>query len=143
MDSTTFLFVLPVLDEKRTVVQVPGKVQSGYFLPCPVTSHHAEYTWHGPRNVTTACRNTERQCNRLIDSVDEKQGDYRCTAIELGYNKTVVLTVLKVKEEQTVSCQPLSVAAAGTGQHGGAGFRWVVAISLLQLAAIAVRLSTE
>ena len=135
MDSTAFLFVLPVLDEKRTVVQVPGKVQSRYFLHCPVTSHHAEYTWHGPRNVTTACSNTERQCNRLIDSVDEKQGDYRCTAIELGYNKTVVLTVLKVKEEQTV--------AAGTGQHGGAGFRWVVAISLLQLAAIAVRLSTE
>ena len=143
MDSTAFLFVLPVLDEKPTVVQVLDGVQSRYFLPCPVTSHHAEYTWHGPGNVATACSNTERQCNRLIDGVDEKKGDYRCTAIELGYNKTVVLAVLTVKEKQTGSCPQLSVAAAGTGQHGGAGFRWVVAISLLRLAAIAVRLSAE
>ena len=123
--------MLLVPQDERTVA-----FKSKYFLRCPVTSHHAEYTWHGPGSITTACKNTENQCHLLIDSMDhENQGDYRCTAVELGYNRTVVLTVLTVKEME--SWQYSSVASLG--QDVG----WVVAINLLQLRAIAVLQSTE
>ncbi|XP_071753447.2 semaphorin-7A [Centroberyx gerrardi] len=64
-------------------------LRSKYFLRCPVSSHHAEYTWHHHGN-TTACSPTEQQCLLLIDSMGpEQQGTYSCVLEEMGYTRTL------------------------------------------------------
>ncbi|CAL8382999.1 unnamed protein product [Arctogadus glacialis] len=116
---------------KSTFGKVPEEkhsvAESRHFLHCPVTSRHAEYTWHGPGNVTMACKATEDGCDLPIDSIGpENQGIYSCMAVELGYKRTVV-----------------SPSAAGPGRHGGSGVDLVWLLGLLQLAAILVLQNTD
>ncbi|CAL8243272.1 unnamed protein product [Lota lota] len=114
-------------------------LQSRHFLRCPITSRHAEYTWHLPGNATTACLTKEHQCDLLIDGMGpEKEGVYKCTAEELGYTRTVVVGRLLVERKGTQAVP----ASAGLGRYGGSSAGWLVAISLLHLAAIFVVQST-
>ncbi|KAK0133744.1 Semaphorin-7A [Merluccius polli] len=57
------------------------------FMRCPVSSRHAEYTWHRPGNITTTCDVIEKsECNVLIERVVlEDGGVYRCMEEERGY----------------------------------------------------------
>ncbi|XP_026233577.1 semaphorin-7A-like [Anabas testudineus] len=62
---------------------------SKYFLQCPISSHHAQYTWHHHGN-STSCKSKEQHCLILINSMDyEQQGTYKCVSEELGYTKVV------------------------------------------------------
>ncbi|KAM9700028.1 semaphorin-7A-like isoform 1-T1 [Menidia menidia] len=71
------------------VVQVQLPRRSRYFLRCPVSSHHAHYTWHGPGNATS-CSSRGEQCLLLIDGMDwAQEGDYKCVSEELGYSKVL------------------------------------------------------
>ncbi|XP_042339755.1 semaphorin-7A isoform X2 [Plectropomus leopardus] len=74
--------------------------KSKYFLQCPVTSHHAQYTWHHLENNTNdvSCNPREQRCLRLIDSMGPKQeGTYICVLEEMGYSKVLTQYRLELK----------------------------------------------
>ncbi|XP_070762725.1 semaphorin-7A-like [Enoplosus armatus] len=73
-------------DEAEGITLAP---QSKYFLQCPVSSHHAQYTWHHLEN-STSCSSREPQCLLLIDSMGPEQvGTYRCVSEERGYSRVL------------------------------------------------------
>ncbi|TKS69755.1 Semaphorin-7A CDw108 JMH blood group antigen [Collichthys lucidus] len=62
----------PVKDVNN--IRVPSG--SRYFLRCPVSSHHAQYTWDQPKG-NTSCSSKDQQCVLLIDSMSPEQaGSY-------------------------------------------------------------------
>ncbi|KAM3876906.1 semaphorin-7A [Diretmus argenteus] len=76
-------------EEEEAADTITLPLRSRYFLRCPVSSLHAEYTWHHPKNLT-ACRPVEQQCLLLIDSMGpEQEGTYSCVSEEMGYTKTL------------------------------------------------------
>ncbi|KAM4744100.1 semaphorin-7A [Anableps anableps] len=78
-----------------TVKSIKVPSQSRYFLRCPMSSHHAKYTWHGPEG-SRSCNQMEGQCLFLIDSMTPKQeGNYKCESEEMGYQKVLVQYQLK------------------------------------------------
>uniref|UniRef100_A0A3Q2QMT8 Semaphorin-7A n=2 Tax=Fundulus heteroclitus TaxID=8078 RepID=A0A3Q2QMT8_FUNHE len=71
----------------KNVVSVPA--QSSFILRCPVTSHHAHYTWDSPQGLTR-CHPQEGQCLYLIESMTAKQvGEYKCESEERGHRKVL------------------------------------------------------
>uniref|UniRef100_UPI0037E70F0F semaphorin-7A-like n=1 Tax=Semicossyphus pulcher TaxID=241346 RepID=UPI0037E70F0F len=78
---------MSVSDNDKGCIPLPS--ESKYFLQCPVSSLHAEYTWHHPEG-STSCSSKEQQCLLLIDSMGPKQdGNYKCVSEEKGYSKVV------------------------------------------------------
>ncbi|KAM9366667.1 semaphorin-7A [Symphorus nematophorus] len=74
-------------DEDADHISLPP--QSKYFLQCPVTSRHAQYTWRHPGGSTT-CSSREQQCLLLIDSMGHGQeGSYSCVSEEKGYSRVL------------------------------------------------------
>ncbi|XP_035508231.1 semaphorin-7A-like [Morone saxatilis] len=73
--------------EDMDTIRLPS--HSRYFLQCPVSSHHAQYTWEHPGS-STSCSSREQQCLLLIDSMGPEQvGTYRCVSEEMGYSKVL------------------------------------------------------
>ncbi|KAM7014896.1 semaphorin-7A [Tautogolabrus adspersus] len=69
-------------------VQDDGSVtlplKSKYFLECPVSSLHAEYTWLHPKG-SKSCSLKEQQCLLLIDSMGpEQEGTYTSSVREVS-----------------------------------------------------------
>ncbi|XP_029001092.1 semaphorin-7A isoform X2 [Betta splendens] len=63
--------------------------ESRYFLSCPVSSHHAQYSWHHGQK-STSCTSNEDQCIFLIDSMNhEQEGTYKCMSEERGFTKVL------------------------------------------------------
>ncbi|XP_034039381.1 semaphorin-7A isoform X2 [Thalassophryne amazonica] len=85
-----------------TVMDIPP--QSMCMLRCPVSSHHAEYTWQH-HEWSTGCSWKEQDCLLLIDNMGTKEaGNYTCVFEEKGFSKTLRLYQLRVKSraaEQT------------------------------------------
>nr|XP_020514341.1 semaphorin-7A-like [Labrus bergylta] len=85
----------PGLGESDAVQDVPYK--SKYFLQCPVSSLHAEYTWLHPKG-SKSCSLKEQECLLLIHSMSpEQDGTYTCESEEKGYKKVVVKYQLKLQ----------------------------------------------
>lgn len=64
-------------------------LQAKYFLRCPVTSRHAQYTWRH-RAQTTRCSSAEPHCLLLIERMSPEQaGMYSCVSEEKGYTKVL------------------------------------------------------
>ncbi|KAK5604926.1 hypothetical protein CRENBAI_006521 [Crenichthys baileyi] len=79
---------------KNGDVTVP--FQSSYFLRCPMSSHHAQYTWHSPEG-SSSCNPGEGKCILLIDRMTPKQeGDYTCESEEMGYRKVLTQFHLRI-----------------------------------------------
>ncbi|GAA6230449.1 semaphorin-7A-like [Lates japonicus] len=75
--------------------------QSKYFLQCPVSSHHAQYTWHHNER-STSCRSKDQECLFLINSMSpEEVGTYCCVSEELGYSKVLVKLNLELESRAT------------------------------------------
>ncbi|XP_073320562.1 semaphorin-7A-like [Pagrus major] len=75
------------VDKDVVTIRVPP--HSKYFLKCPVSSHHAQYTWHHPKG-STSCSLQEKQCLHLIDSMGPEQvGTYKCVSDEMGHSKVL------------------------------------------------------
>ncbi|TMS13225.1 Semaphorin-7A [Larimichthys crocea] len=75
------------------------RVASGsrYFLRCPVSSRHAQYTWDQPKG-NTSCSSKDQQCVLLIDSMGPEQaGSYRCVSEEMGYSRVLAQYQLESK----------------------------------------------
>nr|XP_046264851.1 semaphorin-7A-like [Scatophagus argus] len=82
-------------DKNMDIIGVPS--HSRYFLQCPVSSHHAQYTWYHPKN-STSCNPRERQCLLLIDSMGpEQEGEYTCKSEEMGYQRVVAKYELQLR----------------------------------------------
>ncbi|KAM8762855.1 semaphorin-7A isoform 1-T1 [Acanthopagrus schlegelii] len=76
-------------DRDSGAITVPA--HSRYFLKCPVSSHHAQYTWHHPEG-STPCSLREKHCLHLIDSMGpEHVGTYECVSDEMGYRKELAV----------------------------------------------------
>uniref|UniRef100_A0A3Q3L2L8 Semaphorin-7A-like n=1 Tax=Mastacembelus armatus TaxID=205130 RepID=A0A3Q3L2L8_9TELE len=58
------------VDKKMDSITLPS--QSKYFLQCPVSSHHAQYTWHHDKS-STSCSSKEQNCLLLIDNMGPEQ----------------------------------------------------------------------
>ncbi|XP_076012179.1 semaphorin-7A isoform X1 [Genypterus blacodes] len=84
-----------VQDEFVDGIPIPS--QFNYFLKCPVSSHHANYTWHHPKG-SSACIPENDQCVLLIDNFGlQDAGTYRCVREELGYSKTLAKYKLRLQ----------------------------------------------
>uniref|UniRef100_A0A3Q2X3E8 Semaphorin-7A-like n=1 Tax=Haplochromis burtoni TaxID=8153 RepID=A0A3Q2X3E8_HAPBU len=78
---------------------VPVPRYSKYFLQCPVSSRHAQYSWQHHEN-STACSSGKEQCLYLIDNMDsECKGTYKCISQEMGYSKVLVQYELQVEND--------------------------------------------
>ncbi|XP_014891876.1 semaphorin-7A [Poecilia latipinna] len=76
------------VDNSVKSMTVPS--ESSCFLRCPVSSHHAQYTWKTPEN-SSSCYSRDGQCLLLIDSMTpSQQGVYKCESEEMGYRKVLV-----------------------------------------------------
>ncbi|XP_070692348.1 semaphorin-7A-like [Pempheris klunzingeri] len=74
-------------DQDVDVIRLPA--QSKYFLQCPVSSHHAQYTWRHAGS-SASCSQREQPCLFLIDSMGPEQvGTYRCVSQERGYSRVL------------------------------------------------------
>ncbi|XP_044060115.1 semaphorin-7A-like [Siniperca chuatsi] len=74
-------------DKAKGSITLPS--QSKYFLQCPVSSHHAQYTWHH-LDSSTSCGSREQQCLLLINSMGPEQvGTYECVLEEMGYRRVL------------------------------------------------------
>ncbi|XP_019935275.2 semaphorin-7A-like [Paralichthys olivaceus] len=75
---------------------------SKYFLSCPVSSYHAEYTWHH-EGQPRPCRSKEQEHLLLIDNMSPEQvGTYKCVSEELGFTKVVVQYHLQLKSRAAI-----------------------------------------
>ncbi|RVE74897.1 hypothetical protein OJAV_G00026300 [Oryzias javanicus] len=102
-----------------------GKVQnnqiilpsgSKYFLRCPVSSLHAEYSWKTPGS-SKSCSSKEDECLLLIDSMSSLQdGAYECRSVEMGYSKVVARYQL---------------GSTAPGRTAPSGFMWVCVAAAL------------
>ncbi|XP_039992333.1 semaphorin-7A-like [Xiphias gladius] len=82
-------------DENVDRITLPSR--SRYFLQCPVSSHHAQYTWRHLES-SIPCRSKDQECLLLIDSIGPEQvGDYRCVSEELGYSKVLAQYQLQLE----------------------------------------------
>lgn len=96
-------------------VTVPFKAK--YFLQCPMSSHHAQYTWLHPTNSTT-CSTKGPQCTLFIHSMGpEHVGTYKCVSVEKGYEK--VLAKHQLKLGSTAMC------------HSSSSLVWVSLLAVL------------
>nr|XP_020472823.1 semaphorin-7A-like [Monopterus albus] len=65
--------------------------ESKYFLQCPMSSHHAQYTWYHHEN-SISCSLKEHNCLLLINSMGpEQEGIYKCVSEEMGYTKVLAV----------------------------------------------------
>ncbi|TDH17352.1 hypothetical protein EPR50_G00007660 [Perca flavescens] len=81
-------------DEAKGSITLPP--ESKYFLRCPVSSHHAQYTWRHPESHTS-CSSMEQQCLLLIDSMGPEQvGTYTCVSEEKGYSRVLAQYQLRL-----------------------------------------------
>ncbi|XP_047436629.1 semaphorin-7A [Mugil cephalus] len=71
--------------------------QSKFFLKCPVSSRHAQYTWvHTGGN--TSCSSKNEQCLLLIDSMDRNlEGTHKCISEEMGDTKILATYRLQLE----------------------------------------------
>ncbi|XP_041830122.1 semaphorin-7A-like [Melanotaenia boesemani] len=91
--SNCLVTAKPVKDPQSEMVDPQVK----HFLRCPMSSHHAQYTWQGPKS-STSCSSSEEQCLLLIDSMGPDQvGLYRCVSEEGDYSKDVVQYQLQLR----------------------------------------------
>uniref|UniRef100_A0A669EE50 Semaphorin-7A n=1 Tax=Oreochromis niloticus TaxID=8128 RepID=A0A669EE50_ORENI len=75
---------------------------SKYFLQCPVSSRHAQYSWQHDEN-STSCSSGKEQCLYLIDNMDsECKGTYKCISQEMGYSKVLVQYELQVENNAKI-----------------------------------------
>lgn len=73
--------------------------QSKYFLQCPVSSHHAQYTWRH-LEYTASCNPTHLQCLLLLHDVGpEQEGTYTCVSEEKGYVQVRAQYDLQVEDK--------------------------------------------
>lgn len=86
-------------DKKVESIRLPS--QSKYFLQCPVSSHHAQYTWRHPEHHPegfTSCSSREQQCLLLINSMGPEQvGTYTCESKEMGYKRVLAQHKLEME----------------------------------------------
>ncbi|XP_063335598.1 semaphorin-7A isoform X2 [Pelmatolapia mariae] len=81
---------------------VPVPRYSKYFLQCPVSSRHAQYSWQHDEN-STSCSSGKEQCLYLIDSMDSRcKGIYKCISQEMGYSKVLVQYELQVESKAKI-----------------------------------------
>ncbi|KAM8894683.1 semaphorin-7A [Spinachia spinachia] len=84
-------------EEDESSVTLPLK--SKYFLHCPVSSHHARYTWSHLES-STSCNWREPQCPFLVDGMGpEQEGTYTCVSEEMGYRRVLARYDLQVRGE--------------------------------------------
>ncbi|TNN64013.1 Semaphorin-7A [Liparis tanakae] len=73
----------------EATVSVTLSPESKYFLRCPVSSHHAQYSWRH-LGSSTRCNWREQQCLLLIDSMGPEQaGAYTCESEEMGHRRVL------------------------------------------------------
>lgn len=98
-------YLSPVNRDTEKAVDLSIGLHSRYFLSCPVTSHHANYTWYHPKGATS-CSPEQQPCLWLIDSMSpEYEGTYKCMSEEGGHSKTLKLYQLR----SSVSGHPSSL----------------------------------
>jgi len=70
-------------------VSVTLSPESKYFLRCPLSSHHAQYSWRH-LGSSTRCSWRAQQCLLLIDSMGPEQaGAYTCESEEMGHRRVL------------------------------------------------------
>uniref|UniRef100_A0A6J0U1X4 Semaphorin-7A-like isoform X1 n=1 Tax=Pogona vitticeps TaxID=103695 RepID=A0A6J0U1X4_9SAUR len=97
LDSTNTTHVCEAAEEKlvqEALKKVSVDPTSYIYLPCPLRSHHAIYTWVKD-DKTYPCSMDEQSCTlRFGESTPMDQGVFRCTAKEEGYQEEI--TAFKV-----------------------------------------------
>ncbi|XP_068171926.1 semaphorin-7A-like [Antennarius striatus] len=79
------------------VVTVEVPTHSSYFLQCPISSHHAKYTWYH-NEIPTQCSSRDHQCLLLINGMGPEQvGNYTCVSKEMGYSRVLANYQLQLK----------------------------------------------
>ncbi|XP_034385557.1 semaphorin-7A-like [Cyclopterus lumpus] len=82
-------------DEAKGSVTLPP--ESKHFLRCPVSSHHAQYSWRH-LGSNTSCSSREQQCLLLIDSMGpEHVGAYTCVSEEMGHRRVLAQHQLQLE----------------------------------------------
>ncbi|XP_068613471.1 semaphorin-7A-like [Brachionichthys hirsutus] len=81
----------------KDVVTIKLPTHSKYFLQCPVSSHHAKYTWYHNESPTQ-CSSRDHQCLLLINGMGpEQEGNYTCVSKEMGYSRVLAIYQLQLK----------------------------------------------
>ncbi|KAJ7307255.1 hypothetical protein JRQ81_009252 [Phrynocephalus forsythii] len=97
LDASNTTYVCDAAEEKlvqEALKKVSVDPTSYIYLPCPLRSHHAIYTWVKD-DKTYPCSMDEQSCTlRFGESTPMDQGVFRCTAKEEGYQEEI--TAFKV-----------------------------------------------
>ncbi|XP_030581836.1 semaphorin-7A-like [Archocentrus centrarchus] len=98
--AQVFASGIPNLDKNVISINLHAK----HFLRCPVSSRHAQYSWHHLKNSTSCSWKTEH-CLYLIDSMEpEVEGTHTCVLEEMGYKKVLVQYQLQL-ENKVMGCR--------------------------------------
>uniref|UniRef100_H9G3G5 Semaphorin-1A n=1 Tax=Anolis carolinensis TaxID=28377 RepID=H9G3G5_ANOCA len=97
LDSTNTTYVCEAAEAKlaqEALKKVSVDPTSYIYLPCPLRSHHAIYTWVKD-DKTYPCAMDEQSCTlRFGESTPMDQGVFKCTAKEEGFQEEI--TAFKV-----------------------------------------------
>ncbi|XP_063002095.1 semaphorin-7A-like [Elgaria multicarinata webbii] len=97
LDSPNITYMCETAEEKlaqEALKKVSVDSTTYIYLPCPLRSHHAIYTWVKD-DKTYPCSMDEQSCTlRFGESTPMDQGVFKCTAKEEGYQEEI--TAFKV-----------------------------------------------
>lgn len=92
-------------DDTKSLITVPRG--SRFFLECPVSSLHAQYSWYHD-NSPMPCSGAQEQCLLLMASTQpEQQGTYTCECEEQGYRRQLAQYELRVEDGAQGYCPGL------------------------------------
>uniref|UniRef100_A0ACB8G7V9 Uncharacterized protein n=1 Tax=Sphaerodactylus townsendi TaxID=933632 RepID=A0ACB8G7V9_9SAUR len=75
---------------QEALKKVSVDTTSYIYLPCPLRSHHATYTWVKDDSTEYACSVDEESCTlRFGESNPMGQGIFKCTSKEEGYREEI------------------------------------------------------
>ncbi|XP_044305007.1 semaphorin-7A-like [Varanus komodoensis] len=115
LDSPNTTYVCDAVEEKlaQEALKKVSVDSTGYiYLPCPLRSHHAIYTWVKDEKTYPCCMDEQSCTLRFGESTPMDQGIFKCTAKEEGYQEEI--TAFKVTlNSGRIPESSLAVVAAG------------------------------
>ncbi|XP_077176733.1 semaphorin-7A-like [Paroedura picta] len=88
---------------------------TGYiYLPCPMRSHHATYTWKKDDSTTYSCSIDGESCTlRFGETTPMDQGVFKCTSKEEGYQEEITAYEVTLNSGRMPEVSLVVVVATG------------------------------
>lgn len=129
-NNFSFVSVFPqtLNSEEQRTEEALKKVSvdpTGYiYLPCPMRSHHATYTWVKDDSTTYSCSVDGESCTlRFGETTPMDKGVFKCTSKEEGYREEITAYEVTLN---TGGIPEVSLVAVASGV-------WFLAVTILLL----------